>query len=162
MSFKRLVLYREPWHFFMIFFVIVYHQNSFFSLLAPLKYFAKCKRISQIFQATFQDLVTFMEIFIRFYCRSAKCYETFQTWVSVITRLWKRRLRTFTQNVHLIFCKLSSLILWIAFVSCFSFGFYFYLSHILIRSPGTTSVCFSAVTVNDEHKKPEFKIKRRG
>ena len=30
------------------------------------------------------------------------------------------------------------------------------------RSPGTTSVCFSAVTVNDEHSKPEFKINRWG
>ena len=29
------------------------------------------------------------------------------------------------------------------------------------RSPGTTSVCFSVVTVNDEYRKPEFKIKRR-
>ena len=27
------------------------------------------------------------------------------------------------------------------------------------RSPGTTSVCFSAVTVNDKHRKPEFKIR---
>ena len=30
------------------------------------------------------------------------------------------------------------------------------------RSPGTTSVCFSVVTVNDEYRKPEFKIRRRG
>ena len=30
------------------------------------------------------------------------------------------------------------------------------------KSPGTASVCFSVVTVNDEHRKPEFKIKRRG
>ena len=30
------------------------------------------------------------------------------------------------------------------------------------RSPGTTSVCFSVVTVNDEHRKPEFKINRWG
>ena len=29
------------------------------------------------------------------------------------------------------------------------------------RSPGTTGVCFSVVTINDEHRKPEFKIKRR-
>ena len=29
------------------------------------------------------------------------------------------------------------------------------------KSPGTTSVCFSVLTVNDEHRKPEFKIKRR-
>ena len=29
------------------------------------------------------------------------------------------------------------------------------------RSPGTTSVCFSVVTVNDEHRKPELKTKRR-
>ena len=32
----------------------------------------------------------------------------------------------------------------------------------IARSPGTTSVCFSVVTVNDEYRKPEFKIKRRG
>ena len=32
----------------------------------------------------------------------------------------------------------------------------------ITRSPGTTSVCFSVVTVNDEYRKPEFKIKRRG
>ena len=30
------------------------------------------------------------------------------------------------------------------------------------RSPGTTSVCFFIVTINDEHRKPDFKIKRRG
>ena len=30
------------------------------------------------------------------------------------------------------------------------------------RSPGTTRVCFSVVTVNDEHRKPGFKIKYRG
>ena len=30
------------------------------------------------------------------------------------------------------------------------------------RSPGTTSVCFSAVTVNDDYRKSGFKIKRRG
>ena len=30
------------------------------------------------------------------------------------------------------------------------------------RSPGTTSVCFSIITVNDEYRKPEFNIKRRG
>ena len=30
------------------------------------------------------------------------------------------------------------------------------------RNPGTTSVCFSVVTVNDKYKKPEFKLKRRG
>ena len=29
------------------------------------------------------------------------------------------------------------------------------------RSRGTTSVCFSVV-INDEHREPEFKIKRRG
>ena len=33
---------------------------------------------------------------------------------------------------------------------------------ITTRSPGTTSVCFSVVTVNDEYRKHEFKIKRRG
>ena len=43
----------------------------------------------------------------------------------------------------------------------------FYKKHrkqfkIKTRSPGTTSVCFSVVTVNDEHRKPGFKIKRRG
>ena len=41
----------------------------------------------------------------------------------------------------------------------------FYKKHrkqfkIKTRSPGTTS--FSVVTVNDEHRKPGFKIKRRG
>ena len=30
------------------------------------------------------------------------------------------------------------------------------------RNPRTTSICFSVVTVNDKHRKPEFKIKRRG
>ena len=30
------------------------------------------------------------------------------------------------------------------------------------RSPGTASVCFSVVTDYDEHRKPGFKIKRRG
>ena len=30
------------------------------------------------------------------------------------------------------------------------------------RSPGTTSVCFSVVTVNDEHRKTRFKIKHGG
>ena len=30
------------------------------------------------------------------------------------------------------------------------------------RSSGTTSVCFSVETVNDEYRKPEFNIKRRG
>ena len=30
------------------------------------------------------------------------------------------------------------------------------------RSLGTTSVCFFVVTVNDEHSKRRFKIKRRG
>ena len=30
------------------------------------------------------------------------------------------------------------------------------------RSPDTTSVCFSVVTVNVEHRKPEPKIKCRG
>ena len=30
------------------------------------------------------------------------------------------------------------------------------------RIPGTTSVCFSVETVNDEYRKPEFNIKRRG
>ena len=30
------------------------------------------------------------------------------------------------------------------------------------RSPGDISVCFSIVTVNDEYRKPESKIKRRG
>ena len=30
------------------------------------------------------------------------------------------------------------------------------------RIPGTRSVCFSVVTVNDEYRKPESKIKRRG
>ena len=30
------------------------------------------------------------------------------------------------------------------------------------RSPGTTSVCFLAVNVNDEYRKPEFKIKPGG
>ena len=29
------------------------------------------------------------------------------------------------------------------------------------KSPGTTSACFSVVTVNDEYRKPEFKIKRK-
>ena len=29
------------------------------------------------------------------------------------------------------------------------------------RVPGTARVCLSVITVNDEHKKPEFKIKRR-
>ena len=28
------------------------------------------------------------------------------------------------------------------------------------RSPGTTSIGFSVVTVNDEHRKPEFNLKR--
>ena len=37
-----------------------------------------------------------------------------------------------------------------------------FLNERITRSPGTTSVCFSVVTVNDEHRKPEFKIKRRG
>ena len=32
----------------------------------------------------------------------------------------------------------------------------------MTRSPGTTSVCFSVVTVNDEHRKPGFKIKHGG
>ena len=31
-----------------------------------------------------------------------------------------------------------------------------------LRSPGTTSVCISALTANYEFRKPEFKIKRRG
>ena len=31
----------------------------------------------------------------------------------------------------------------------------------LARSPGTTSVCFSVLTVNDEHRRRGFKIKRR-
>ena len=35
-------------------------------------------------------------------------------------------------------------------------------SYIVTRSPGTTNVWFSVVTINDEHKNPEFKIKRRG
>ena len=30
------------------------------------------------------------------------------------------------------------------------------------RRPWTISVCFSVVTVNDEYRKPELKIKRRG
>ena len=30
------------------------------------------------------------------------------------------------------------------------------------RSPGTASVYFSVVIVNDKYKKPEFKLKRRG
>ena len=30
------------------------------------------------------------------------------------------------------------------------------------RRPGATSVCFFAVNVNDEYRKPEFKIKREG
>lgn len=30
------------------------------------------------------------------------------------------------------------------------------------RSPETKSVCFSILTVNDEHRKPEFKKKHRG
>ena len=38
----------------------------------------------------------------------------------------------------------------------------FRYSYIVTRSPGTTNVCFSAVTVNDEHRRPEFKIKRKG
>ena len=29
----------------------------------------------------------------------------------------------------------------------------------LTRNPGTTSVCFSAVTINSEHKKVEFEIR---
>ena len=33
---------------------------------------------------------------------------------------------------------------------------------ILLQEVQTTSVCFSVVTVNYEHRKPEFKIKRRG
>ena len=32
----------------------------------------------------------------------------------------------------------------------------------LTRSPMTTSVYFSVVTVSGEHRKPEFKIKSRG
>ena len=31
----------------------------------------------------------------------------------------------------------------------------------ITRSPGTTNVCFSAVTVNDDYRKSDFKIKRR-
>ena len=38
-------------------------------------------------------------------------------------------------------------------------------NHLLVkavaRSPGTTSVCFSVLTVNDEHRRRGFKIKRR-
>ena len=30
----------------------------------------------------------------------------------------------------------------------------------MTRSPGATSVCFSVVIVNDEYRKPEFKLKR--
>ena len=30
------------------------------------------------------------------------------------------------------------------------------------RSPGTTSICFSVVTISDEYRKSEFKIKHRG
>ena len=30
------------------------------------------------------------------------------------------------------------------------------------RSPGTTGVCFSVVTVDDEHRKPRLKINCRG
>ena len=33
-------------------------------------------------------------------------------------------------------------------------------SYIVTRNPGTTTVCFSVVTVNYEYRKPEFKIKR--
>ena len=32
---------------------------------------------------------------------------------------------------------------------------------VMTRSPGTTSVCFSVIAVNDAHRKPEFKIKFR-
>ena len=35
-------------------------------------------------------------------------------------------------------------------------------SYIVTRSPDYIIVCFSVVTVNYEHRKPEFKIKRRG
>ena len=38
----------------------------------------------------------------------------------------------------------------------------FYLAQIQTRRPGTTSVRFFIVTVNDQYRKPEFKIKRRG
>ena len=38
----------------------------------------------------------------------------------------------------------------------------FRIQNIKTSSPGTTSVCFSEVTVNDKYRKPEFKIKRRG
>ena len=32
----------------------------------------------------------------------------------------------------------------------------------ITRTPGTTSVCFSVVIVNDKHRKPGLKIKRWG
>ena len=38
----------------------------------------------------------------------------------------------------------------------------FHTNAMRTRIPKTTSVCFSVVTVNDEHTEPRFKTNRRG
>ena len=103
--------------------------------------------------------------------------KSFQVYLRNILRLWKYfcGVKKFKKLLFGLSCEIFNIC---GLISCMSFwtllrpffvrAMFSKVSYWCLtagkkitRSPGTTSVYFSVVTVNDEYRKPEFKTKRR-